>query len=404
MIQSKAKLTIDFGNSETRVRISVNQGDGKSIKRKMVLSNRFAPVEAGYTPSGDYSTDTSTIMILDDDPDRGIVGGSRIVNGELAAKEFYDALGKPTAMDKKYTNQYTKYSLQLVVLHAYRAVMQILRATSLDNLDITWDVVVLLPPGDLDEGTPVLQQMIKGVGSFSYAYPAVKLPFKVDKVGVFAEGYCSYVGACFEDDFSIRKGYEDVVEDVTMVIDIGAGTSDMIIVEGGKPIRKTRCSITSGGNQVTSRVRLKAKSRLNARVSELAIEEAMQTGFLKSGSTKVDISDIIREEKENFARNIVAEVQDFFELTEFPAVTIGKVLVCGGGAIDSDMPGASERTGSMAAGIVTFMKKLSPNFQLVPLPVIEMVTCNPDGTPEKVVGTASPRDLNLIGGSILAEL
>ena len=405
MIQSKATLTIDFGNSETRARVSVKQGgDSKTIRRKFTLSNRFAPVEADYVPSSDYSPETSTIMIMDEDEKRGIVADSHIVNGELASKEFYDALGKPTALDNKYSNQYTKYSLQLVVLYAYRAVMQIVRATSIESLDITWDVVVLLPPGDLDEGTPVIAEILRNIKEFRYAYPKVTLPFKVNKVGVFAEGYCSYVGTVYEEDFSIRKGYEDVAEDTVLVVDIGAGTSDIIIIKDGKPIRKTRYTVSLGGNQVTSRVRLKAKARLNARVSESAIEEAMQTGFLKSGSTQVDISDIIREEKESFARNIVSELQDFFEATSFPVIEIGKALVCGGGAIDSDIPGVAERTGSMAGGIVAFMKKLSPNIQLVPLPVIEMISFGEDGTPEKVVGTASPRDLNLIGGSILAEL
>ena len=405
MIQSKATVTIDFGNSETRARVSLKQGSGsKPIKRMFVLSNRFSPVPESYVPTADYSSETSTIMIMDEDQRLGIVGGSRVVNGELASKEFYDALGKPTAMDKKYTSQYTKYSLQLVMLYANRALMQAVRATSLESMDITWDVVVLLPPGDLDDGKPYLEEMIRGVSEFKYAFPNVTIPFKVDRIGVFAEGFCSYVGAVFEEDFTIRKGYEGVASDTTIVFDIGAGTTDILIIQDGKPIHKTLFTVELGGNQVTSRVRLMAKQRLNARVTESAVQEAMQTGFLKSGSTQVDISDIIRTEKETFARNIVAEVKEFFEATLFPVNEIGKALVCGGGAIDSDMPGVAERTGSMAGGIVDFMKKLSPNVQLVPMPVIEVVTFNDAGTPEKTVGTASPRDLNLIGGSILAEL
>ena len=405
MIQSKAKVTIDFGNSETRVRVSIRQGGSeKPIKRIFSLSNRFAPVSEDYVPSGDYSSETSTILVMDEDDKRGIVGGSRFVNGELALKEFYDALSKPTAMDKKYTSPYTKYSLQLAMLYAHRALMSIVRATSLESLDVTWDVVVLLPPGDMKEGTPQIEELVRGMSELKFAYPSITLPFKVDRVGVFAEGFCSFVGAVFEDDFSIRKGYEDVYEDTTIVFDIGAGTSDILIVEDGSPIQKTLFTIELGGNQVTSRVRLLAKQRLNSRVSETAIQDAMQTGFLKSGSTKVDISDIIRQEKEAFARNIVSEVTEFFEATQYSVSSIGKALVCGGGAIDSDMPDVAERTGSMASGIIAFMKKLSPNIQLVPLPVIEMVTFNEDGTPEKVTGTASPRDLNLIGGSILADL
>lgn len=405
MVQSKAQVTIDLGNSETRIRVSVRQGAGtKPIKRMMILSNRFATISDSYAPSSDYSSETSTIMVMQEDETRGIVGGSHIVNGELATKEFYDALGKPTAMEKKYTSQYTKYSIQLAMLFAHRAIMPIIRATSLESMDITWDVVVLLPPGDLEEGRPYIEEMIRGMKQLTYKYPNITLPFNVEKVGVFAEGFCSYVGAVFEDDFSIRKGYEDVAEDTTIVFDIGAGTTDVLIIQDGKPIRKTLFTVELGGNQVTAKVRLQAKQRLNARISETAIQEAMQTGYVKSGSTRIDISDIIRVEKETFARNIVSEIKEFFEATQFPTNIIGKALICGGGAIDSDMPDVAERTGSMATGIVDFMKKLSPSIQLVPLPVIEMITFNEDGAPEKKVGCASPRDLNLIGGSILADL
>lgn len=405
MVQSKATVTIDLGNSETRVRVSLRQGnDKKPIKRMFVLSNRFATISESYVPTSDYSPETSTIMVMDEDIERGIVAGSHIVNGELAVKEYYDALEKPTAMEKKCTSRYTKYSVQLAMLFAHRALMSIVRATSLDSLDVSWDVVVLLPPGDLDAGKPVIEEMLRNMPELKFKYPNITLPFKVDRVGVFAEGFCSYVGAVFEDDFSVRKGYEDVAEDTTIVFDIGAGTTDVLIIQDGKPIRKTLYTIELGGNQVTARVRLHAKQRLNARISETEVQDAMKTGYLKSGSTRVDISDIIRTEKETFARNIVSEIKEFFEATLFPTNVIGKALVCGGGAIDSDLPDVAEKVGSMAGGIVEFMKKLSPNIQLVPLPVIEMITFNEDGTPEKTVGTASPRDLNLIGGSILADM
>lgn len=402
MIQGKAKVTIDFGNSETRLKVVFHQGAGvRPITRKVVLSNRFAPIEADYVPSSDYSSETSTILIMDEDVERGIVGGSRFVNGELAEKEFYDGLDKPTAMEKKYSSAFTKYSLQLAILAAHRVLMPIVRATNLESMDITWNVVILLPPGDLMAGTPVLVDMLRNIKEVKYAYPELTLQFKVDKIGVFAEGFCAYVGAVFTDDFAVRRGYEDVADDTTIVFDIGAGTTDVLVVQAGKVIGKTLHTVEEGGNQVSARVRSKARERLGGKVSESAIALAMETGYIKNGSQTLDISDIISEEKENFAKNIVREVKDFFEETMFPIKTIGRALVVGGGAIGDNKDG---NAGSMADGIIRFMKRLSENIQLVPLPVVDTIVCDENGEAVKESGIANPRDLNLLGGSILAEM
>lgn len=405
MIQGKAKLTIDFGNSGTRLKVAFHQGQGvRPITRKLVLSNRFAPIDADYVPSSDYSSENSTIMVMGGDEKRGILEGSRFVNGELAEKEFYDGLDKPTALEKKYSSAFTVYSLQLAMLYAHRTLMPIVRATTLESLDITWDIVVLLPPGDLKVGASEIVQMIKGIKEMKYAYPDVTLPFKVNKVGVFAEGFCAYLGSVYTDEFAIRRGYEDIADDVTIVFDIGAGTTDILVIQDGKPVQKTLYTVEEGGNQVTARVRSKARERLGGKVSESVIAKAMETGYIKDGTQTLDITDIILEEKETFARNIVGEVKEFFEGTSFPIKTIGRALVVGGGAINNTVDGASDKAGSMADGVVRFMQKLSPNIQLVPLPVIDTIICDEDGEAVKESGVANPRDLNLLGGSILAEM
>ena len=57
----------------------------------------------------------------------------------------------------------------------------------------------------------------------------------------------------------------------------------------------------------------------------------------------------------------------------------------------------------MSAKIIENLKTLSPNIELVELPTHKVTKEKADGGVEKVEEPINPRELNLIGASILAE-
>jgi len=58
----------------------------------------------------------------------------------------------------------------------------------------------------------------------------------------------------------------------------------------------------------------------------------------------------------------------------------------------------------LSAKLISYFKTLSPNSALVDIPKHTVLKELPDGDVKKVEEQISPRDLNLIGASIMAEI
>lgn len=398
MTQGSATLVLDFGNSETRgvVLFGRDMSTGRLREKAFTLSNRFAEVADDFEPSSDYSEDTSTIMQI-----KSKVNGNDFVgtyaNGEVQLKEFNIAPLRPSATEKKYHAMTTALSFELSVLHGYKAIMRMVRAASIESLDITWDVVVLLPPGDIDLGKDELIGMLKSVTEVNCTFPKVKMPIKLNRVMVLPEGFCAYIGAVYDRGHVIRTNMEYLLNETTLVFDIGAGTTDILIIQDNKIIDSSKHTINRGGNNVTQHVRRALRAE-NIILTETDIAASVVSGKVKDGSREVDITDIINKAKSEIAQHLVADMQAYLEETEFPIRSIGRLLVCGGGA----MSGAAGST--LGEAIVSYLKRLSPYVELVELPDHEISVPNEEGVLHKEVVPLSPRELNVLGASIMAEL
>ena len=102
----KAGILIDFGNSETRMALLVNN------KTKLItLSNKFAALPSGYNVPIEYNNDKSNVIC---------VNGSYYANGALADREFASQLIRPSSMQNKSEQLVTEISLNLVLITAIR--------------------------------------------------------------------------------------------------------------------------------------------------------------------------------------------------------------------------------------------------------------------------------------------
>lgn len=402
MTQGSATVILDLGNSETRgiVLYGKSQQTGRFLERSFTLSNRFSDVGEDYIPSSDYSDETSTIMRIN-----AMVDGAPFVgcfaNGELQLKEFNIAPLRPSATEKKYASMTTALSYELAMLYAHRAVQGIARVSSLDSLDIDWNVVVLLPAGDVAEGSEKIVELVKSVKKVDCVYPNVQIDLKVRRVSVLPEGFCAFVGTVFDKGNTVRQNMKELLQQTTLIADIGAGTTDFVIVKDNKIIQSTMHTINRGGNNVTQLVKRAIRQNHNGLVlSETDIIEGIENGFVMDGTRKIDISGYINDAQDEIARFLVSDIQSYFEETEFPARSIARLLVCGGGCISSEAAG----TKALSETLVTYFKRLSPYIELIELP--SRVECHTDdeGIMHREIRNISPRHLNVIGASILAEM
>lgn len=405
MVQGQGTIILDMGNSGTRVIVKYGKdgNTGRYHERQFTLSNRFSMVSEGFKPSEDYSEETSTVFGIE-----AVVGGQPLggvwANGEVQEREFSVGDIRPSALEKKYSAKTTALTFEVAILYATRAVMQITRVSDFKQVDVTWNVVVLLPPGDLAEGKSKMIDVISSVKHVYCSYPDVDFPIKVNKIHVLPEGYCAYMGVIFDRGSIIRPEYQSLIGETTMVIDIGAGTTDIMIIQNKSIIQSTMTTIDRGGNQVSQLVKKGLKVNYGLKLKEVDINKGIISGTVRDGSKTIDIVDIINSAKDSVANSIVNDVRDFFEETEFPIRSIGKLLVCGGGSMSSeDDESGSENIKALSEAIVSQMKVYSPNIELVGIPTTFVNADMPDGTTKKVEKKISPRMLNVIGASILSE-
>jgi hypothetical protein len=401
MVQGNATLVVDLGNSSTKGKVLFGKDSqtGKFRERKFDIPNIFAPIDEGYVVSSDYDDATSTILHVDTELNGSIIKGD-FCNGELQQKEKPLCTIKPSASEKKYNLDSTVLSYRLAFLFACKAIMNMQRISDFSQLDITWTVVTLLPPGDLDEGKDAIIALIEKIDRLQAVFPEVDIPIKITKTVVLPEGFCAYAGVVYDIGHVYRPDYKFLIEETVLVIDIGAGTSDILLIKDNKLVQNSKYTITQGGNNVYQTVRRGLRMK-GLSIDDASIKTGLITGKIKDGAKEVSIVDNVNNAKAEVAQKIVSEIQDFFDVTDISPRSISYVLICGGGSMqDSDIP----EIAPLSQKVIENFKKLSPNSELVEIPTHLVVKELEDGDTTKVEEQISPRELNLLGASILAEL
>lgn len=165
-------------------------------------------------------------------------------------------------------------------------------------------------------------------------------------------------------------------------------------------VQNSKNSISLGGNNVFQLVKKKILVS-GIDVDDETVREGVIKGFIKDGAKKVSIIDEVNQAKAEVARQIVSGIIGYFEGSDINVRNIGYILVCGGGSmVDSEC----EEIPPISKQILDNIKQMAKNCELVEIPTHVVQREQQDGDIKKVEEQISPRDLNLIGASIMAEL
>lgn len=388
MVNGAATLVIDLGNSDTRVETYFGKtSKGEPRKRLTVLSNRYSEIPerdiSSFLANENYSEEDSRIFKMDD--------GKYYVNGLLCDREFSATTQRPSATSKKYNSLLTKLTLRNAFNQGYEDIARFTNS-DIDSIDVEWNVVIELPPADIEVGAGKIAEMAKAVKNIEFVLPKVEKEIKIVGVNVYPEGFCALIATIFETKTKVRPQYAYLLDDssTTLVVDIGAGTSDIVLSVGSKVMQNSRFTIEIGGNNVHQRVRGLLKSKEGIELPESSVKRGCETGFVKYGGKKVDIRNYIAEAKSDVSKQLINGVIEFFEANMIPIHTINNILVVGGGACESDVEGINP----ISDYVVEYITERSKYITRVELPTHVV-----DGEEKKI----SPRLLNIIGAGILAE-
>lgn len=396
-MSKKGKITVDLGNSETRVNIEIETPKGDTVTEDIFLSNKFYKYETNSVdvPSA-YNPENSSIIKISG----GYTGA--YANGDIVEKEYPKSCIKPTA--KK-----TKASLTSALsfaLSVTKAIDLIAKKYDVDfnDIDYAWDVLALMPPAQCTErNIKAFEEELEKIQSVTNCFNSyggngstipVKIPVKVNKVTVLPEGFAAYVGCMYNRDVEIRKGYESYIEGTTtLVIDIGAGTTDILIIVDGEVIDNSKETFDYGGLNVRAKVKRFIKDEYGYNdILDSDLEEVVSTGKLKDGSKYIDVSELVMLAKKEVSKSLVGEIQDYLNDIEYPLRKIEGALVVGGGTLGG-IEGSNIEP--LSVSVMENLRTYSPNMGEVELPIIT----DKNGNSVKM----SPRVVNFEGACVLAK-
>lgn len=383
---TEAKLVIDFGNSATRFNVVFDDGSGHHFKKYHSVTNTYARLPEGYIIPERYRTPENAYIEY---------AGDVYAHGDIVENEFSKSLIRPTTTEKKYSSQSTDLAVRYALFVGTKDIANFLGKGGNEaelSQDLVWKIMVLLPPNDVANGRDVIRKKFADIGSVQVEQSdsdgaitkGILLKTTVEKVGVVPEGAAACIAALFESSSKFNKGIDaEIVNSMILVIDIGSGTTDVCVVKGGKLVSSSMDTIGYGGRDVQGGVDrlLRSDAEIGGEYPEDVIAEAVKTGRIKIGPKRsIDIKDYVSQAKDAVAQKINFGATRYLEGTDYAANQISFVLPVGGGSI------ASEGLDPLSKYVWNYVHRLAKYSDLLP-------------TPEGV----SPRDLNVLGATIMAE-
>lgn len=397
-MSNQVKIVLDFGNSESRCEVKFIDTQGEKVTKRYNMSNRFYKMSAGSTiPSATYGPDKTSVIKVEGD----YVG--YYANGEIVDREYEKLCMKPFPKSPKYSEN-SALSFALAITKAVKIIAEHNKMDKKD-VNVVWNVTTVLPPASCTEkGIALMKEELKKITKVTDVYTEgkteVETEIKIGDVFVYPEAFTAYVGCIYDKDLQVRKGYEKYADSTVLVLDIGAGTTEILVVDGTEIVDNTKETFYIGGNNVRAKLRkiLRAKYEYD-QILDSQLEEAMVTGKIQDGAKMLNISKEVMSAKEEVAKSLVDDTQEYLSGVDFSLRKVTGLLPVGGGTLG----GETDDIQPISVIIEKFFAEYSPNISTIELPYEEDekgALRKKDGQPVRI----SPRDLNIIGASILADL
>lgn len=248
---------------------------------------------------------------------------------------------------------------------------------------------IALPPMEVATAKDYVTEQLSG----SYEVVFNKLDRKVNinivSVACKEESLMALLAFFFDMHGSLREEAKAYSRGNVLSIDIGASTTDLVVVKDMRYLEKSAQTYKTGGNVARDIVANDIRAKFGYDPTDEETEFVMAEGRLPMGNSYVDMKDSVDKAKRELAAQIVNNIQSYFRLVNIPIQSIRAIIVSGGGSM------RSEYTDTAGKSFV------------VSKPISEFITeelhkvCN---TIDVVPFSHNPRQANAIGLFIVASL
>jgi hypothetical protein len=268
-----------------------------------------------------------------------LYNGLCIANGRMVAKEFQSSYIEPGSYTVKTTQNTTDYTLNMVFIKCITFFAKEYNCKP-EEFNITFNVSILLPPKEEKEYANKMIEKIKSFNSVNVKIPKVyKCNSTVDRVDVQPEGVAAFFGAYFEEKDGELIECEENKKFGTgsvLVIDIGAGTTDLNIIQDCELMYGSRETFKIGGNTVRSILEQEISSKYGVSLASTQMyDRVISEGILEVGAKEFDVADLVTAAKKEYSKQLSTKLKRDIAGIDGDIASLKGLLVVGGGSLAS---------------------------------------------------------------------
>lgn len=314
-------VLIDYGNSETRFYVLY----GKHVWYK-TLANQYAKMTQPMPP--EYCNSESTSFRVD---------GVTYAQGAFVARERSMQAKRPNSLQKKMLQPVTLYTTNLVLIYALLLVSKY-KNCAVEDLDATFCLGLLLPAAEHNRDAEAFKTQLMSVTHLSAVTPvAFEKDIAIDRITIVPEGAAAYMAAIYMIDANgncvLRPENAQFVTGDLLVLDIGAGTTDIVQMQDGDLVLSSKDTLHKGGRNIESACRQQLEAVYEYRISDNDMRSILQTGTFMQGNTQRDATDILNQVKDDFSQELYNYLIEYIERHNIEPRALKGLLVVGGGAL-----------------------------------------------------------------------
>lgn len=363
-------ILLDLGNSETRVGVCYG---GKYTE--MHLSNEFAVLDDDYVVAPAYLHDDDSVVFKYD--------GIAYANGKIVEREFKGKEIRPVLNQRKMGQLVTKLSMNLVFIKVLRLLANDNNLSLVNggyNIDAEFRVSGMLPIGELRKGADKYKETMQSMKHVDVILPEeFSSDFKVTDVVVHPEG----VVACFaalldekDDKLVPVKENEKFQTGYVLGVDIGAGTTEVFLMEDSEFVNNSMASFNIGGN--TARAALMRAIQDKYDITPMYPEDIIKTGKFAMPGASADVIDATPEVmvgKKEFSRQFMTHFNQYLEGMSVDIRYIKGVLIVGGGSLPS-VDNGKIVSPALSTVLIEYFKQIAKGIERVSLHGCDARTMN----------------------------
>lgn len=312
-------VAVDLGASDTR--LVTNKGKIEVIPNNMVIIQEDTNV--ALEPYG-TGIEEALDVTIECDNDAGVFP-VRVLVGAMASR-FSGANERPSLMMNKHVQRINYISAILST-----AIAQI-RYGFEDDLIL----YLAIPPVEIEQARKVLGKGLTGNYTVTFNKLGRKVEFTVGEVKCYEESFLALLSYFFDRTGRLREESKKYWDGNILSMDIGASTTDLAIASNREYLEKSGQTYKTGGNVARDFLIDDIRAEYGYDMPVDVADKAMAEGRIQLGNSYKDIPELVQSAKQNFARQIVEQMQGYFRKVNMPLQIMKAIVVSGGGSMRSE--------------------------------------------------------------------